>query len=66
MGNSVSIANSTAAELTKDLTIHLKNANSVKLDDHSLMVPVDQSPLIVQNIPKECPMHDKIAKVIHR
>jgi len=62
MGNSVSIANSTAAELTKDLTIHLKNANSVKLDDHSLMVPVDQSPLIVQSIPKECPMHDKIAK----
>ena len=38
MGNSVSVANSTAAELTKDLTIHLKNANSVKLDDHSLMV----------------------------
>lgn len=33
MGNSVSVANSTAAELTKDLSIHLSTVNSAKVND---------------------------------
>jgi len=33
MGNSVSIANSTAAELTKDLTIHSNHVNTAQADN---------------------------------
>jgi len=43
MGNSVSIANSTAAELTKDLTIHSNHVNTAQADNSpNLTVSVEQ------------------------
>lgn len=58
MGNSVSVANSTAAELTKDLSIHLSTVNSAKVNDERSLTVTPP----VQDIPSECPMHDKIPK----